>query len=92
MSEAKAVEHLIDQIKECAPYVPFVGAFFAHDGDRKVPPGVITRLIELAMIAGFMYGIYTRDMEQLKQGLAEVKQQVAEIRRDFYPPRVSKQP
>lgn len=83
------VENLIEQLKECAPYVPFFGAFFPHDGDRKVPPGVITRLIELALIAGFMYGIYTRDMEQLKQGLAEVKQQVTEIRRDFYPPRVS---
>lgn len=83
------VEQLIDQIKECAPHVPFIGAFLPHVGDRKVPPGVITRLVELAMIAGFMYGIYTRDMEQLKQGLAEVKQQVTEIRRDFYLPRMS---
>ena len=85
------VETLVEHLKEAAPYVPFVGAFFPHDGDRKVPPGVIMRLVELAMIAGFMYGIYTRDMEQIKQALAEVKQQVAEIRRDFYPPRVSGQ-
>jgi len=83
------VDHLIDQLKECAPYVPFFGAFLPHDGDRKVPPGVITRLIELAMIAGFMYGIYTRDMEQLKSAVSEIKQEVAEIRRDFYPPRVA---
>jgi hypothetical protein len=77
----------MDHWRELLAYVPFIGAAVSEHTPGRTAPALVARLLEIAVLLGVMYGTYAKDMEQIKTGMSELKEQLAEIRRDFYRPR-----
>lgn len=76
----------MDHFKEIAAYIPMLGTVMNQDG-RKIPPALVGRLIEVAVLAGFFYGVYIKDMESIKTSIAKIETQITKLNTDFYKPR-----
>ena len=78
-------------LTEISQYLPFISA--AMRGPNSEPPKhgaqLTARVLEMALMLGFAYGVVSKDIEQLKTSIARLESQVAEIRHDIYRPQIT---
>lgn len=80
-----------DKITNLLGTIPFM-LYIKGKGSTVNKIRLIEVLISSALTIGIVYGIMTTEAKLMKEQLQEIRQDVRELRRDFYEPRVPRVP